>query len=348
MTGHDIVERTAGAPPLVSILVLNWNGEAFLSECLDSLLAQTYPRLELIVVDNASTDRSVPLIRERYGDRVRLIVNETNLGFAAGNNVGIAASCGAYVLLINNDAAAGPGWAEALVREAETDPRVGMCASKIVTHDDPRVIDSAGLLLSRDGLGRGRGRLQRDVGAFDTPEDAFLPSGCAALYRRAMLDEIGLFDEAFFMYCEDLDLGLRGRLAGWRCRFVPDAVVRHRYSASGGRYSLRKVFLVERNRVWVMVKSFPMLALVLSPIWTIGRLAWQAYAGWRGQGGAGRALEGGSAWALAMTVARAYLAAARGLPAMMQKRRTGDASLLEFWRWLRYYGVSAREVAFTE
>jgi GT2 family glycosyltransferase len=338
----------SAAAPLASVIVLNWNGEALIAECVDSLLAQTYLRLEILVVDNASTDRSVSLIRERYGEKVRLIVNPENLGFAAGNNVGIAAARGAYVLLINNDAVADPGWVEALVREAEADPRVGMCASKILTYDDPRVIDSAGLLLSRDGLGRGRGRLQHDVGAFDTPEDALLPSGCAALYRRAMLDEIGLFDEAFFMYCEDLDLGLRGRLAGWRCRFAPDAVVRHRYSASGGRYSLRKVFLVERNRVWVMVKSFPVLALALSPIWTIGRLAWQAYAGWRGQGGAGRALEGGSAWALAMTVAQAYLAAARGLPAMMQKRRTGDASLLEFWRWLRYYGVSAREVAFTE
>ena len=143
------------------------------------------------------------------------------------------------------------------MREAEADPRVGMCASKILTYDDPRVIDSVGLLLFRDGLGRGRGRLQRDVGAFNKPEDVLLPSGCAALYRRAMLDEIGLFDEAFFMYCEDVDLGLRGRVAGWRCRFVPDAVVRHRYSASAGRYSLRKVFLVERNRIWVMVKYFP-------------------------------------------------------------------------------------------
>jgi GT2 family glycosyltransferase len=338
----------SAAAPLASVIVLNWNGEALIAECVDSLLTQTYLRLEILVVDNASTDRSVSLIRERYGEKVCLIVNPANLGFAAGNNVGIAASRGAYVLLVNNDAVADPGWVEALVREAEADPRVGMCASKILTYDDPRVIDSAGLLLSRDGLGRGRGRLQRDVGAFDTPEDALLPSGCAALYRRAMLDEIGLFDEAFFMYCEDLDLGLRGRLAGWRCRFVPDAVVRHRYSASGGRYSLRKVFLVERNRVWVMVKSFPVLALALSPIWTIGRLAWQAYAGWRGQGGAGRALEGGSAWALATTVARAYLAAARGLPAMMRKRRTGHVSLLEFWRWLRYHGVSAREVAFTE
>jgi GT2 family glycosyltransferase len=348
VTGKDVAEETAGEPPLVSILALNWNGDAFVAECLDALLAQTYPRVELIVVDNASTDRSVPLIRERYGGRVRLIVNATNLGFAAGNNVGIAAAHGAYVLLINNDAVADPGWAEALVREAEADPRVGMCASKILTYDDPRVIDSVGLLLFRDGLGRGRGRLQRDVGAFNRPEDVLLPSGCAALYRRTMLDQIGVFDEGFFMYCDDVDLGLRGRVAGWRCRFVPDAVVRHRYSASAGRYSLRKVFLVERNRIWVMVKYFPWTAILLSPIWTGLRLGWHVYAAWRGRGGAGRALERGSAWRLIWTVARAYFAAARGVPAMIRQRRSGQISCVQFRNWFRSHGISAREVALTE
>jgi GT2 family glycosyltransferase len=341
-----------GPEPLVSILVLNWNGEAFVAECVESLLAQTYQRVEIIVVDNASTDRSVPLIRERYGERVRLIVNDANLGFAAGNNVGIAAARGAYILLINNDAVAEPGWAEALVREAEVDSRVGMCASKILMHDDPCVIDSAGLLLSCDGLGRGRGRLRRDVGAFNKPEDVLLPSGCAALYRRAMLAQIGVFDEAFFMYCDDVDLGLRGRVAGWRCRFVPDAVVRHRYSASAGRYSLRKVFLVERNRIWVMVKYFPWSVVILSPFWTALRLGWHGYAAWRGLGGAGRALERASGWRLMWTVARAYVAAARGVGGMWRKRLalagSRNISWLEFHRWLRYHGVSLREVALTE
>jgi len=338
----------SAAAPLASVIVLNWNGEALIAECVDSLLAQTYPRLEILIVDNASTDRSASLIRERYGEKVRLIVNPANLGFAAGNNVGIAASRGAYVVLINNDAVADPGWAEALVREAEADPRVGMCASKIVTYDDPRVIDSAGLLLFRDGLGRGRGRMQRDVGAFSKPEDVLLPSGCAALYRRAMLDQIGVFDEGFFMYCDDVDLGLRGRVAGWRCRFVPDAVVRHRYSASAGRYSLRKVFLVERNRIWVMMKYFPWSAVVLSPFWTALRLGWHGYAAWRGRGGAGRALERGSAWRLVWTVARAYVAAARGVPAMIRQRRSGQISCVQFRNWFRSHGISAREVALTE
>ena len=133
--------------------------------------------------------------------------------------------------------------------------------------------------------------MDRDTGRFDRPEDVLVPSGCAALYRRAMLEEIGTFDEAFFMYCDDVDLGLRGRVAGWRCRYAPDALVRHRYSLSAGKYSLRKVFLVERNRVWVMLKSFPWTLIALSVPWTALRLWWHAYAAWRGRGGAGRAAE---------------------------------------------------------
>ncbi|MEO5657029.1 MAG: glycosyltransferase family 2 protein, partial [Nitrospiria bacterium] len=332
--------------PFVSVIVLNWNGEALLAECLDSLTAQTYPRVEILVVDNGSADGSVRLVRERYGDTVRLIETGANLGFAGGNNVGIAAARGEYILLLNNDAAADPGWVEALVREAETDSRLGMCASKVVTWEGPARIDSAGLLLSRDGLGRGRGRGSLDDGRFGRAEDALLPSGCAALYRRAMFNEVGLFDEAFFMYCEDVDLGLRGRLANWHCRYVPRAIVRHRYSASAGGFSLGKVFLVERNRVWVMLKTFPWSAIALSPWWTLTRLAWHAYADARGRGGAGRALDGVSARALVFTVLRAYWAAARGAPAMLAKRKRGPRAA--FRGWFRSYGVSARDVAFTE
>ncbi len=339
----------SGLPPLVSVIVVNWNGETYLAECVDSLLEQTYPRTEIVVVDNASTDESVRLLRERYGAKIRLVVNQSNRGFTGGNNTGIAVATGEYVLLVNNDAVADRGWVAALVHEAEADPRVGMCASKVVSYDDPAEIDSVGLLLARDGLGRGRARLARDDGRFDRPEDVLIPSGCAGLYRRAMLEEIGLFDEQFFMYCDDVDLGLRGRVAGWRCRYVSDAVVRHRYSKSAGRYSLRKVFLVERNRVWVMLKSFPWPLVALSVPWTLVRLWWHVYAAWHGRGGAGRAVEGVSTSALVATVLRAYGAALAGAPSVLKRRRGRTAvSTMEFSRWLRYYGVSARDVAMTE
>ncbi|MEW6682313.1 MAG: glycosyltransferase family 2 protein [Nitrospirota bacterium] len=337
----------ADLPPLASVIVVNWNGERWLGPCLDSLLEQSYPRLEIIVVDNASTDGSLGLLRERYGGKIRLVLNKENLGFTGGNNAGIAVATGVYVLLINNDAVADPGWAAALVREAEADPLIGMCASKIVLFDDPTVIDSVGLLLARDGLGRGRGRLERDDGRFDRAVDVLIPSACAALYRRTMLDGIGLFDEQFFMYCEDVDLGLRGRVAGWRCRYVPDAVVRHHYSKSAGGYSPRKIFLVERNRVWVMLKSFPWLLVAASLPWTAVRLWWHSYAAWQGRGGAGRAVEGVRPHALVATVLRAYLAALAGAVAVLRRRRV-RTSVVEFLRWLRYHGTSARDVAMTE
>jgi len=329
------------------VIVVNWNGEAYLAECLDSLLAQTYPRIEVIVVDNASVDGSVRLLTERYLAKIRLIRSQTNRGFTGGNNMGIAAASGEYVLLLNNDAVADPGWAAALVRAAQVDPEVGMCASKIVCYDDPAVIDSAGLLLARDGLGRGRGRLARDNGRFNEAEEVLMPSACAALYRRAMLDAIGLFDEEFFMYCEDVDLALRGRVAGWRCRYVPDAVVRHRYSQSAGGYSPRKIFLVERNRIWVMLKSFPWTSVALSVPWTALRLYWHLYAAWKGRGGAGRAAEEFHVFVLAGTVLRAYLAAVSGAMSVLRRRR-GGVSAVVFSRWLRYDGVSARDVAMTE
>jgi GT2 family glycosyltransferase len=334
-------------PPLVSVIVVNWNGEALLTPCIDSLLAQTYPRIEIIVVDNASTDGSVGLLAARYGGKIRVIVNPENSGFTGGNNAGFAVAAGTYLVLLNNDAEAEPGWVAALVREAEADARVGMCASKIVSYDDPTVIDSAGLLLARDGLARGRGRLARDDGRFDRSVDVMMPSGCAALYRRAMLDQVGPFDEQFFMYCDDVDLGLRGRVAGWRCRYVPDAVVRHRYSQSVGGYSPWKIFLVERNRIWVMLKSFPWLFIVLSIPWTFVRLCWHVYAAWKGRGGAGRALKGVSIWALGGSVLRAYLSAVAGLRSVLRNRR-GGASIVAFSKWLRYDGVSARDVAMTE
>jgi hypothetical protein len=149
------------------------------------------------------------------------------------------------------------------------------------------------------------------------------------------------------MYCEDVDLGLRGRVAGWRCRYVPDAVARHHYSKSAGGYSVRKIFLVERNRVWVMLKSFPWTLVALSLPWTAVRLWWHAYAAWHGRGGAGRAVEGVHASALVATVLRAYLGAVAGAIPVLRRRRV-RTPVVEFLRWLRYYGTSARDVALTE
>jgi GT2 family glycosyltransferase len=307
--------------PLVSAIVVNWNGLDRIDSCVASLLRQTWPALEIIVVDNDSRDGSLALLRSRYGSRITLIESPVNLGFAGGNNLGIRVAKGAYVALLNNDAVAEADWVGALVRAAEADPVVGMCASKILVLDGHGLIDSAGLLMSADGIGRGRGRLDPDGDAYARAEDALVPSGCAALYRRAMLDEIGLFDEDFFAYCEDADLGLRGRLAGWRCRYVPDAVVHHAYSRSTAPYSAFKAFHVERNRCFVLLKCFPLGAIVASLPYTLARYGLQLWGAATHRGAAARLAEGVSPLAILALVLRAWGAALVLAPRMLARRR---------------------------
>ncbi len=334
--------------PLVSVVVVNWNGERYLAPCLESLVRQTYPRLEIVVVDNGSTDGSLALLRRDWAARVRLVEHPANLGFAGGSNSGIRAAEGEYVALLNNDAVADPGWVGALVSAAESDPAIGMCASRIYVQDRPGVLDSAGLLISRDGVGRGRGRLEPDGAEFARDEDALVPSGCAALYRRAMLDRIGLFDEDFFAYCEDSDLGLRARLAGWRCRYAPSAIVHHRYSGSAGAYSTFKAFHVERNRIWVVVKNFPPALIAASVPWTLARYLVQAYGALRGRGAAGRLADGVPPWALAAVVVRAWAAALARMPEMWRRRRRVQAlrrvPRRALGRWLAGHRLGLREL----
>jgi len=338
-----------GDRPLVSVIVVTWNGLAYLPDCLDSLAAQTYPALEVVVVDNGSTDGSVEYLRGRGPGRLHLVESPRNLGFAGGNNLGIRASKGAYLALLNNDAAADPEWVEALVNAAEADPTVGMCASRIHVWKRPDLLDGAGLVVSGDGIGRGRGRLEADGERYQRGADVLLPSACAALYRRSMLDEVGLFDEDFFAYCEDTDLGLRARIAGWRCRYVPGAVARHHYSGSTAPHSAFKAFHVERNRIWVVVKCFPPGLAVASLAYTLGRYALQLYAAVSGRGAAAKLAAQQAPWVLAGIIVRAWWAALARLPEMWRRRRAvwsvGKISRRELTRLLRAHRVGLRELA---
>ena len=343
------MRRPASELPLVSVIVVNWNGLDCVDPCLASLLRQTWPALEVIVVDNGSRDGSLELLRSRYGSRITLVESPVNLGFAGGNNLGIRAAKGAYVALLNNDAVAEADWVGALVRAAEADEAVGMCASKILVLDGGGVIDSAGLLMSPDGIGRGRGRLERDGDAYARAEDALVPSGCAALYRRAMLDEIGLFDEDFFAYCEDSDLGLRGRLAGWRCRYVPDAVVHHAYSRSTAPYSTFKAFHVERNRCFVLLKCFPLGAILASLPYTLARYGLQSWGAATRRGAAARLAERTGPLAVLALLFRAWGAAILLTPRMLARRRRQRGlqrlTTTEWRRALRGHRLGLRELA---
>jgi len=312
--------KISNGSPLVSVILLNWNGRKYLKDCLDSLINQIFQDFEIIIIDNGSRDGSCELIREKYCD-FRLIINNCNKGFAIGNNQGIKIAKGKYIALLNNDAEADPYWLLELVKKAEEDPSIGMVVSKIYLKGNNKVLDNVGHLIYPDGLNRGHGRLEKDYGQYDKEEEALFPSGCAALYRKEMLDEIGLFDEDFFAYGDDTDIGLKGRLAGWKCIYAPRAVVYHKYSQSTGAYSPLKAFYVERNRIWIVIKYFPLSKLLLSPIFTFLRLALQAYGALVGQGAAGKFRKEYSALLLLRIFFKAQVSALKGLPKMLRKRK---------------------------
>ncbi len=305
--------------PTVSIILVNLNGAGLLPDCLASLNAQTYRDFETILVDNGSQDASVAVARTHMPD-VKVIPLKENTGFAAGNNVGIRASVGRYVLLLNNDTVADERFLLELVRAVEQDARVGMVAPKILNFYERRVIDSVGgLVLSPDGIGQGRGRGEVDAGQYDGLREALLPSGCAALYRRELLDEVGLLAEDFFAYCEDADLGLRAVWAGWKAVAAPRAVVFHKYSATTSAYAPLKLFLVERNHYFLVLKNYPLVALALVPFWTLLRFGLMAYAAACGKG-KGAAAAGGKVGALVVALLRAHGAALCGLASQLAHR----------------------------
>jgi len=240
----------------VSVIVLNWNGKPFLKECLDSLRTQTFRDFETILVDNGSTDGSVQYARQEFPD-VRIVGLDYNAGFARGNNMGIQASSGQYIALLNNDARAHPRWLEALTTTLDARPEVGFCTSKILLYDQPGVIDSAGDLFYTCGVGEKRGRSETDRGQFAQLQPVFGACAAAALYRRSMLEDVGLFDEDFFAYAEDVDLSFRAQLAGYQCLYVPEAVVYHHLQGSFGAFPGHSLCLSRRNAFDTLLKNMP-------------------------------------------------------------------------------------------
>ncbi|HXY55141.1 MAG TPA: glycosyltransferase family 2 protein [Nitrospirota bacterium] len=329
-------------------MIVNWNGKHLLGECLESLRRQTFQDFEIVIVDNDSRDGSVEYIRERYRE-VNLVTLPVNKGFAGGNNAGIRIASGSYIALLNNDTKTDPTWLENLIKEAESNPAAGMLACKILSYSDPDIIDNVGLLIYRDGLARGKGRLERDRGQYDQKGEALFPSGCAGLYRRNLLEETGLFDEEFFAYADDVDLGLRGRLTGWGCVYVPAAKVYHKYSSSSASYSSLKAFLVERNRVWVLLKYYPAELIVASAYFTAKRLLLQFYGALSGKGASGRFTAENSMFHAVTVLLRAWCSALAATPQVLRQRwefaKKKRIGRREFYRLIREFGISASEIA---
>lgn len=243
--------------PLASVVIVNYNGRHHLDKCLSAVLGQQVDGgVEVLLVDNASVDGSSAFVQSKW-PQIRLVEARKNLGFAGGNNLGIAAASGRYVVLLNNDTRACPGWLRALVQAAEADPVIGAVTSKLVFMDRPSVIQNAGSLVLSDGSGGDRGAGEEDRGQYDRREEVFAACGAAVLLNRMMLREVGALDPTFFAYYEDTDLSWRMRLRGWKVLYEPAAVVEHLHSGTSVEWSPFFTFHVDRNRLFTIVKNAP-------------------------------------------------------------------------------------------
>jgi GT2 family glycosyltransferase len=324
--------------PDVSVVIVTWNGRQHLDVCLAAVAAQRGVRAETIVVDNGSTDGTESYIRERHPG-VRLVVLPENRGFAGGNNAGAAAAQAPVVAFLNNDTAADPDWLQSLLGGLDERAGFTLATSRIVYMHDPQIIDSAG-----DGFLRAGGAFKRFHGARSAeavkPLEVFGVCGAACLMPKAVFDELGGFDEDFFASHEDVDLSYRARLLGYRVRYVPGAIVRHRGSATLGRLSARAVFYGQRNLEWVYLKNSPPSLLFRTAFGHLFyNLAAAAYFTRTGHAG---------------TFVRAKAAALAALPSILRKRaevqgsRRVDADAL--WRVMepRWLALKRREKRFDQ
>ncbi len=290
----------------VAIVITNWNGRRYLEACLRSVFAQDFQEFGVFMVDNASTDDSVEWVGRAFPE-VQIIRNEANLGLCAANNRGILTTQAEFVLILNNDTELEPDCLGQLVRALQSDPQVGMCASKMLLTDQRTMIESAGITIDKAGIPWGLESGALNVSGPATPVPVFGACGGAALYRRAMLLEIGLFDEDLFVYFEDADVAWRGQWAGWQCLLAPGAITYHAHSATIKEGSPFKTRLLGRNKLWLIAKNYPWPPLLwYSPLILLYELMSIGYALVNGYG---------------LLALKGRLEALRGLGRMLVKRR---------------------------
>lgn len=240
----------------VSIIILNYNGIDHLGVCLRSLSKQTFSNSEIVLVDNGSTDGSIEFVRREFPE-VKLILLHTNTGFAVALNKGITETSSPYIALLNNDTEVEPRWLELLVEGLKTYPDVGATACKMLNFYSRDVIDAAGDILTRSGTAEPRGYGEKDSGQYNIRQFVFGPCAGAALYRREVFDQVGLFDESFFMYYEDVDLDFRIQRQGWQVLYVPSSVCYHKRGATSRTMHRLTVKLHVRNNIFYLLKNIP-------------------------------------------------------------------------------------------
>lgn len=309
----------------VVVVIVNYNSGDLLQRCLVALQRQTYPSFRVVVVDNASADASLAGIRERY-PTVQILEQAENLGFAAGNNVGIAAAGACkWIACLNPDAFPEPDWLAELMKAAERHADFAFFGSKLILANSPDRLDGTGDIYHVSGLAWRRDFGKRLAEGATAGDEIFAPCAAAALYRRDILDEVGGFDPSYFCYHEDVDLGFRLRLRGYRCRYVPEAQVLHVSSAIAGFRSDFSVYHGHRNMVWNYFKNMPApLFWLYLPQHLLMNLSSLLVFGLRGQGRA---------------ILRAKWHALRGLPDVLRARRAiqagRKAAAIDLWRQMR-------------
>ncbi len=250
---------------MVSVIIVNYNGREYIQRCLESMSRQKYDKFEIVIVDNSSQDDSLVVIKNsltglRLDKRAKIIELDRNLGFAGGNLKGLLYAAGRYIATLNNDAEAHEGWLTSLVKVMDCNPDAGLCASKILQYNS-NIIDSAGDGFSKSlqGFKRGDGE---SSDKYSKREYVFGACACAALYRKKMLEEIGFFDDDFFLIHEDTDMNLRAQLTGWRVLYVPEAIVYHKVRSSIGYMSDTAIYYTIRNRDLVRIKNISINVLI--------------------------------------------------------------------------------------
>ena len=255
----------------VSVIIVNWNGKQHLEECLTSLSKQTFKAFETILVDNGSADGSIEFVEEHF-PIVKIIKLNYNNGFCRGNNIGLQHARGDFIALLNNDTLVDMHWLEELYRAMTKHSHVGICASCIVNYYSRDVMDTAGDGFDLCGVGYKIGE-GMPVAKFQKERYVFGVCAGAALYRRSMIDDIGFFDERFFAVGEDLDLSFRAILAGYKCLYVPDAVVYHKVNQTVGRNSDFLLYHSRRNVEYTFFKNMPFpLIIIIFPLHIIYNL----------------------------------------------------------------------------
>jgi GT2 family glycosyltransferase len=309
----------------VCVIIVNWNGKLFLEQCLNALMQQTIMPSEIILLDNASSDCSAAIVSQFPS--IHLILQDRNTGFARGNNLAINAmtSDSDWIALLNPDAFPEPQWLENLLRAAAFNPKFQMFSSQLVSSSNPSLLDGSGDIYHMSGLVWRSGHGKFSSAAIKQDKEIFSPCAAAAMYRRDAIVQLGGFDEDFFCYVEDVDLGFRFRLAGYKALHVPLSIAHHVGSGTtGGQHSEFALYHGHRNLVWAFVKNMPgALFWALLPLHILLNVVTIIWFAARGQGA---------------IVLRAKRDACKGLPKMWRKRqyiqKMRVATVTDIWRQL--------------